>query len=270
MNTKLLIFFLSFTFLFSCKKATVSDDPKMDIDFNFSIDNSSPHTPIFNYDFYRTDNFGNASTSGNNVPGARKLNTSEPRVQWDFGDGIRSTDQNPYHIWNSSGVYKVILTVSRLVSFAGIFSSDSIGTWDFGDGSPKSNQRNPQHNYIPGSYTAKLIVGNQIVTKSIVVSNVGSNSMDINIKADEVVKSIPNTNPNKSGFTVTYTSLSTGIETAGFGKGSYLWNFGDGSTATTSSPSHTYSTSGNYNVKLTVTGWGGFTKNESSFNISVP
>jgi PKD repeat protein len=34
---------------------------------------------------------------------------------------------------------------------------------------------------------------------------------------------------------------------------SYLWNFGDGTTSTSTNPSHTYATSGNYNVMLITT-----------------
>jgi PKD repeat protein len=39
----------------------------------------------------------------------------------------------------------------------------------------------------------------------------------------------------------------------------YLWDFGDGATATTASPSHTYATPGGYNVSLTVTNSAGGT-----------
>ncbi len=37
----------------------------------------------------------------------------------------------------------------------------------------------------------------------------------------------------------------------------YFWDFGDGSVSSLMNPQHTYTTGGNYNVKLTVTGTGG-------------
>ncbi|PKP19636.1 MAG: hypothetical protein CVU05_10910, partial [Bacteroidetes bacterium HGW-Bacteroidetes-21] len=46
---------------------------------------------------------------------------------------------------------------------------------------------------------------------------------------------------------VQFTDESTGNAT------SWLWNFGDGQTATTQNPSHTYTASGNYSVSLTAT-----------------
>ena len=40
---------------------------------------------------------------------------------------------------------------------------------------------------------------------------------------------------------------------------SYVWNFGDGTTSTAVNPTHTYATSGSYNVTLTSTGYARFT-----------
>jgi len=51
--------------------------------------------------------------------------------------------------------------------------------------------------------------------------------------------------------TVNFSDLSSGEIT------SYLWNFGDGTTSTATSPSHIYSAVGTYTVSLTVTGPGG-------------
>jgi PKD repeat protein len=54
-----------------------------------------------------------------------------------------------------------------------------------------------------------------------------------------------------SPLVVQFTGISTGNIT------SRLWNFGDGTTSTERSPSHTYEKAGSYTVSLTVTGPGG-------------
>jgi len=52
---------------------------------------------------------------------------------------------------------------------------------------------------------------------------------------------------NVSGLTVQFVNNSSGSGLT------YLWDFGDGSGKTSSHPSHTYKTAGQYNVTLTVT-----------------
>ena len=52
-------------------------------------------------------------------------------------------------------------------------------------------------------------------------------------------------------LTVAFSDASTG------GPTSWSWDFGDGSTSTQASPSHTYTTPGTYDVSLTVSGLGG-------------
>src|SRR4029079_727462 len=42
---------------------------------------------------------------------------------------------------------------------------------------------------------------------------------------------------------------------------SHTWAFGDGSTAATANPAHTFTTPGNYNVNLTVSDRAGLTNN---------
>lgn len=58
-----------------------------------------------------------------------------------------------------------------------------------------------------------------------------------------------------TGQSVSFTSSFSG----GVPPYSYLWNFGDSATDTGASPTHTYSTSGNYTVTVTVTDSGGRT-----------
>uniref|UniRef100_UPI00262E66E6 PKD domain-containing protein n=1 Tax=uncultured Maribacter sp. TaxID=431308 RepID=UPI00262E66E6 len=49
---------------------------------------------------------------------------------------------------------------------------------------------------------------------------------------------------------------------------SYSWNFGDGGTSTQANPSHTFTTSGTYNVVLTVTDNGSPNLNDTA-NITI-
>jgi len=79
------------------------------------------------------------------------------------------------------------------------------------------------------------------------------------------LNSTPGIFDNKPNFTFTspapcsgaYNFTSTGSAT--FGAASYAWDFGDGSTATTANPSHTYTAPGTYYVTLSVTDGNGCT-----------
>jgi PKD repeat protein len=113
---------------------------------------------------------------------------------WDFGDGSKSTDQNPTHLYTQSGIYTVGLTASndggsstatvpnyinavdpsRAANFYGTprsgvapldvqFNDSSLGSpvswnWDFGDQS-ESIEQNPKHTYITtGNYSVTLAI----------------------------------------------------------------------------------------------------------------
>lgn len=117
--------------------------------------------------------------------------------EWDFGDGSpTSSEANPTHAYAAADTYTVTLTVSNdlgsdtavglveiypadaapLAIFTStspdtlgqttIFTNTSTGfdltyTWDFGDGSPTSNEANPSHTYSSiGAYTVTLTAGN--------------------------------------------------------------------------------------------------------------
>lgn len=74
-----------------------------------------------------------------------------------------------------------------------------------------------------------------------------------------VLNSTPGIFDNKPNFTInatnpcvgTYGFTNSSVATSGIA--GYQWDFGDGSTATTANPSHTYVTPGTYYVTLTVT-----------------
>jgi len=115
---------------------------------------------------------------------------------WDFGDGTRSIERNPIHVFNETGVYSVSLTVSGpggnnkisrkgyivvssepepLVAGFSLTPSEGMAPlavqcmdnstgiikrylWDFGDGAV-SEEKNPTHRFTnPGSYIVTLTI----------------------------------------------------------------------------------------------------------------
>ncbi|WP_324736496.1 PKD domain-containing protein [Thermococcus sp. SY098] len=117
--------------------------------------------------------------------------------------------------------------------------------WNFGDGTT-STERNPKHSYSsPGMYTVTLTVEDDSGMKA-------SYSKSITI------------NPKNQLPTADFTFLPKepkAEETVNFVDKSYdsdgnivswNWDFGDGTTSTEREPTHTYSSPGNYTVRLVV------------------
>jgi gliding motility-associated-like protein len=123
-------------------------------------------------------------------------------------------------------------------------SANSVYSWNFGNGN-LSSLKDPSAVYLTeGTYTVTLTVrdGNQVSTKT----------RDVKVykkpQADFTFSSVKGCSP----LTVTFNSTST----AGDGViSSYFWDFGDGSTQQTYSPSttHTYQVKQKASVSLTVT-----------------
>lgn len=65
-------------------------------------------------------------------------------------------------------------------------------------------------------------------------------------------------------LTVSFTDTSTGSPT------SWTWDFGDGATATTAHPTHTYVSPGSYTVRLTVANAGGSSNTTRSIAVTAP
>lgn len=191
---------------------------------------------------------------------------------WDFGDGSTSSAKNPVHLYATEGTYEVSLSLkdqygcSSSVSKANYVTigdpkadftvSDTIGTcpplvanftnnsenyskwsWDFGDGTT-SAERTPSHFYSSaGTFDAVLTVtgpGGCISQKSQHIKIDGpSGSFTYN--------NIMGCNPLKTDF-VAHTKKNI----------SFVWDFNDGNTISTtdSNVTHSYLTRGNYLPKM--------------------
>ncbi|MBS1935778.1 MAG: PKD domain-containing protein, partial [Bacteroidetes bacterium] len=223
-------------------------------------------------------NAPDSACSGSNIT-FTNTSTPVPTVSsWDFGDGTTSSQINPTKSYATAGTYTVKLTntfgtcvvttskqitiINQAVSaFSAVNtiscnapftvnfidqSSNAIGwLWSFGDGTT-STQQNPTHTYTnSGQYT---------VTLTTTGSGGCNNFKQVNnfiqiVKPYLKISNLPAYGCVPYGYTPTFTdSAVSGTIT------SYLWDFGDGSTSNVANPpAHTYSSSGKYAVKLTIT-----------------
>jgi len=131
--------------------------------------------------------------------------------------------------------------------------------WDFGDGTNATTSANSiGHTYpLPGTYGIKLIV----------TDNLGC--MDSLFISNYMVVTHPSaiwtTQGNNAclGAPFIFYSSSTGNSLT------YNWDFGDGGTSTLSSPSHTYTATGTYSVRLIVTDANGCSDTATKLNYIV-
>lgn len=127
-------------------------------------------------------------------------------------------------------------------------------SWDFGNGQTGSGQTASTNYNSAGTYTVKLTAtgpnGSNTSTQSYSVKAASTTAPVANFIANPTSGTAP--------LSVTFTDSSSGSIA------SWSWNFGDGATSTTQSPSHTYATVGSYTVKLTVTDSKGVTSVKSS------
>ena len=200
---------------------------------------------------------------------------------WTFGDpnsaaNNTSTLQNPPHIFTHAGNFNVVLTATSdsgcqstttlnvlvnplpVAAFTStkvclnnptVFNNGSIGAsqwdWAFGDGNI-SNIQNPIHTYLgSGTYVSTLIVTSIGSCKDTVTDTITVYPLPIvNFTADSICV----------GYATSFTdgsSISNGTITL------WHWDFGDGNSSSLQNPTHIYSSSGTYNVTLTVTSGNG-------------
>ena len=189
---------------------------------------------------------------------------------WDFGDGGTDTVQNPIHVYDSTGVYTVQLIASNglgadtvestiVLDFANasfshtgsyfsndyvLFTSTSIGAaawnWNFGNSSFSVNPNDSSLYSSQNSYTIQLII----------ISDSGCVDTTEQIIQILDVSPVPGFDyyvTDSCGFTVAFQDTSVG------GAGTdWVWDFGDGSSDTLQNPTHTYDSTGQYIVNLTV------------------
>jgi len=203
---------------------------------------------------------------------------------WDFGDGSpHCYDWATQHAYGNPGVYTVTLTVtdscqppSQVISHLTItvsqlnvtgnayasrtcgppntnvcFSGTAQGgvppytfSWDFGDGSTPMQGPSPCHTYAnAGSYPVVMTV------KDSLGNTYQDNHLTIDITPPLAVVASASNNQGLAPMTIYFTSSVQG----GTGPYTYNWDFGDGQSATSGNPSHTYNNPGTYTVVLTVT-----------------
>ncbi|WP_170971087.1 PKD domain-containing protein [Ilyomonas limi] len=203
------------------------------------------------------------------------ITSAEPIVKykWNFGDGTTSEEANPTHVYNKEGVFAVQLIVftasgcsdtltlekaviavmSPVAGFSAspldvcaksavTFTDSSRGTvtdwsWQFGDGST-STLPNPVHKYgDTGYFKVTLVVSNNQCRDTITKEKY----VHIRPPVAAFYYKIDCAEPYKRTFKETSK-----------GALSWQWDFGDGTSTTTPSPLHNYSTTGTYNVQLIV------------------
>jgi gliding motility-associated-like protein len=116
--------------------------------------------------------------------------------------------------------------------------------WDFGDGSPLSNQSNPSHIYSAiNSYNVTLICASAFGCKD-TATKVMNAFFD---------KPIANFTVNPSSVCQRSDNRFNDLSTAPNSTVStWNWNFGDGTSSTTQNPTKRYNSPGIFNVQLTV------------------
>lgn len=192
-------------------------------------------------------------------------------VRWDFGDGTTSTLLNPIHTYTTGDTFTVCMRVytpcgsdlycetfiipcvggpaaSFAMSGTGLtrtftYTGATTGltgpvSWSFTGGTGATSGSPVSHVFTAaGTYTACVTAANSCG------STMFCNTVNV------TCTSSPVSSFTSSGSGLTKFFVYTGIPTSvGTGMDSVTWTFGDGGTATGSTPSHTYATPGTYSV----------------------
>ncbi|MFI8604325.1 PKD domain-containing protein, partial [Cellulophaga baltica] len=145
---------------------------------------------------------------------------------------------------------------SLAVQFTGDTSSDPdtgdalTYAWDFGDGITATTA-NPSHSFTTaGTYYVTLTVTDDgtpalTSTDTITIIVTAANQAPTAVASSDVIT-------GEASLAVQFTG-DTSTDPDDGDVLTYAWDFGDGTTATTANPSHTFTTAGTYDVTLAVT-----------------
>ena len=192
---------------------------------------------------------------------------------WDFGDGNTSTQENPSYSYLKPGIFNVQLkaykngcwdTLSHSITvnppLAGFKFSSPCGQknnftfidistgpvstwlWNFNDGSTSASPTPPAHSFPAGppkTYNVSLTVTNGACSNTVTNPVNANQTTTISFSANPVCINTP----------ITITVAAPGSIVG------YLFEFGDGTTATSNigATSHTYTSPGNFPVKVVTT-----------------
>ena len=221
---------------------------------------------------------------------------------WDFDDGTFSTEQHPYHIYNSSGIFNVVLTITNsngcvdtmakalliypqpeanytydtacVGQTTYFFDQSSTQTgqiigwyWDFDDPASgvynTSMLQNPSHMFSSaGIYNVMLIVTNTSYCEDTMLRSV-------------IINEPPTADFNFGSVCVDDTAVFYDLSTiASASISTWIWDFGDGTIVSyyqyQDSITHVFNQSGQYLVTLTVIDSNSCIDDETKLIISNP
>ncbi|MEO1052375.1 MAG: PKD domain-containing protein [Bacteroidota bacterium] len=209
---------------------------------------------------------------------------------WDFGDGNSSTDQNPSHTYNLSGVYNVSLIVEDVngcrdnFNIDGIVSVGQSADVDFGTVGAKSACANTlavdfQDQSVltgvgPFTYFWDFGDGNNANVQNPTHTYNGFGSYDVSLTVTDLSTNCQTTETKNGYVNLVDLNFNYTIDPEGgclphniqvtntstfYNDLELTWNFGDGNTISGPSsdpgiwePIHVYPNTGNYSVTLTV------------------
>ncbi len=146
----------------------------------------------------------------------------------------------------------------RMYSVAAFIGAPELGyTWDFGDGGG-GNAIDTFNTYVNTTIDYTVFLTDSIFGWTSTCVDTDSTFIGDDLQTDWT--SVP-----AGGGVVNFTNTSTSSAT----QTSWLWDFGDGNTATQENPSHTYATSGNYTVCLTTLTDCGIDSTCATINVTV-